>query len=176
MQRWGVLLLAVTCVIGAAACGDDDNNTPAPSNQPLVFTANLSSANEVPAISNAEAGATGTATVTLTPTRDSANAITGGTFRFQFTVRGLTSTSDIRLAHIHTGAAGVNGGVVVDSLLSAATSIPTPAGTASFERADLSANTAATVQAIVANPSQFYFNIHTALNPGGVMRGQLAAQ
>jgi hypothetical protein len=26
---------------------------------------------------------------------------------------------------------------------------------------------------ILANPSAFYFNIHTALNPAGVARGQL---
>ena len=175
MQRWGVLLLAA-CMISAAACGDDDDNSPAPSNQPLVFTANLSSANEVPAISNAEAGATGTATITLTPTRDSANAITGGTFKFQWTVRGLTNTSNVTLSHIHQAAAGTNGGVVVDSLLSAATSIPTPAGTASFERDNLSAANAATAAAIVANPSGFYFNVHSTLNPGGVVRGQLAAQ
>jgi hypothetical protein len=174
MNRFGVLLLAA-CVFGAAAC-DDDSSPAAPSNAPLVFVADLRAANEVPAITNAESGGTGTATVTLTPTRDASNAITGGTFEFAFTVTGLTPTSNIRLAHIHSGAAGVNGGVVVDSQLSAATSIPTPAGSASFQRAGLTADTVATINGIVANPSAFYFNVHTALNPGGVVRGQLRAQ
>ena len=174
MNRFGVLVL-VACVFGAAACDDDDSPV-APSNQPLVFLADLRAANEVPAITNAESGGTGTATVTLTPTRDAANAITGGTFEFAFTVTGLTTTSNITLAHIHTGAAGVNGGVVVNSQLSAATSIPTPAGSASFQRCGLTADSAATVAAIVANPAAFYFNVHTTLNPGGVVRGQLRAQ
>ena len=175
MNRWGVLLLAA-CVFGAAACDDDSSSPAAPSNAPLVFVADLRAASEVPAITNAESGGTGTATVTLTPTRDASNAITGGTFEFAFTVTGLTPTSNITLAHIHTGAAGVNGGVVVNSQLSAATSIPTPTGGASFQRAALTADSAATVTAIVANPAAFYFNVHTTLNPGGVVRGQLRAQ
>jgi hypothetical protein len=174
MNRWGVLLVAA-CAIGAVAC-DDDSSPAAPSNAPLVFVADLRAANEVPAITNAESGGTGTVTVTLTPTRDASNAITGGTFEFAFTVTGLTPTSNITLAHIHTGAAGVNGGVVVNSNLSAATSIPTPTGGASFQRSGLTADSAATVSAIVANPANFYFNVHTSLNPGGVVRGQLRAQ
>jgi len=32
------------------------------------------------------------------------------------------------------------------------------------------------VNAILANPGAFYFNIHTARNPDGVARGQLRAQ
>ena len=31
----------------------------------------------------------------------------------------------------------------------------------------------ALAQTIINNPSNYYFNIHTSLNPGGVMRGQL---
>ena len=174
MNRWGVLLLAA-CAFGAAAC-DDDSSPAAPTNQPLVFVADLRAANEVPPVSNAESGGTGTATVTLTPTRDASNAITGGTFDFAFTVTGLTPTSNITLSHIHSAAAGVNGPVVVDSLLSAATSIPTPAGSAGFSRSGLTPASAATAAAIVANPANFYFNIHTSLNPGGVVRGQLRAQ
>jgi len=175
MNRWGVLLLAA-CAFGAAACDDDNGSPAAPSNAPLVFVADLRAANEVPAITNAESGGTGTATITLTPTRDASNAITGGTFDFSFTVTGLTPTSNIILAHIHTGAAGSNGGVVVDSQLSAATSIPTPAGSAGFSRTGLVPASAATAAAIVANPAGFYFNVHTTLNPGGVVRGQLRAQ
>ena len=176
MKRVGLILLAAVCVFGAAGCDDDDDNPVAPGNQPLVFRATLSAANEVPAVSNAEAGANGTATVTLTPTRDSAGAITGGTFQFQFTVQGLTSASNITLAHIHQAPAGQNGGVVVNSQLSAATSIPTPAGSASFDRSGLTADQAGIPAAIVANPAGFYFNVHTSLNPGGVVRGQLVAQ
>ena len=29
---------------------------------------------------------------------------------------------------------------------------------------------------IVANPAGFYFNVHTAINPGGAVRGQLVKQ
>jgi hypothetical protein len=161
-------------VVGVAAC--DDDSPAAPSNAPLVFVADLRAANEVPAITNAESGATGTATITLTPTRDASNAITGGTFDIAFTLTGLTPTSNITLAHIHTGAAGVNGAFVVNTNLSAATSIPTPAGSGGFQRAGLTPDTPATVAAIVANPAGFYFNVHTSLNPGGVARGQLRAQ
>ena len=172
MKRSVMFLLVLS--VAVAGC-DEDNGTPAPSNQPLVFTATLSSANEVPAVSNAEAGATGNATITITPTRDSANAITGGSIAMSFDVRGLTSSSNIILAHIHTGAAGANGGVVVNSGLSAASAIPTPVGTASFARSDIAAD-AATINAIVNNPAGHYFNVHTTLNPGGVVRGQLAAR
>jgi hypothetical protein len=161
-------------VFGAAAC--DDDSPAAPSNAPLVFVADLRASSEVPAVTNAESGATGTATVTLTPTRDASNAITGGTFEFAFTLTGLTTTSNITLAHIHTGAAGATGPPVVNSGLSAATSIPTPAGSGGFQRAGLNPESAANVAAIVANPAGFYFNVHTSLNPGGVARGQLRAQ
>jgi hypothetical protein len=34
----------------------------------------------------------------------------------------------------------------------------------------------ADAQAIISNPSGYYFNIHTALTPGGAIRGQLVKQ
>ena len=46
MKRLGFLLVVV-CLVGA---GCDDDDAPSPSSQPLVFSALLSPANEVPAI------------------------------------------------------------------------------------------------------------------------------
>jgi hypothetical protein len=172
MNRLGTLVLAAACVFGAAAC-DDDSPT-APSNAPLVFTATMNAASEVPPVTNAESTATGTATITINPTRDSANAITGGTITMAFTVQNFPAGSTVTLAHIHTGATGVAGPPRVDTGLSAATAIPMPAGSASFTVTVTS--DAPTINAIVANPAGFYFNVHTTLNPGGAVRGQLVAQ
>ena len=177
MTRFIAALVAATCLVTAAACGDDnDSNPTGPSgSNTLVFRANMTSAQEVPPVSNAEAGASGTATITFTVTRDAANVITAGTVVFQFSVSGLTPTSSITLAHIHTGAAGVAGGVLVNTNLSAASAIATPNGSGTFTSGTIGVD-AATINAIVANPAGFYFNVHTSLNPGGVVRGQLVAQ
>ena len=177
MNKWIATLAAAACIFTAAACGDD-NDTPTSPSSPsqLVFRADMTAAQEVPPVTNAEQGASGSATMTFNVTRDSANAITGGTVSFQFTVSGLTPTSSVTLAHIHTGAAGVAGGVLVNTGLSAATAIATPNGSASFTSATAVTVEAATINSIVANPAGFYFNVHTSLNPAGVVRGQLRAQ
>ena len=172
MKRSGMLLLAL-CVLSV---GCDEDTAPAPSNQPLVFTATMSATQETTAVVGGEQNATGTATVTLTPTRDAAGAITGGTFMFQFTVNNMPSTGNLILAHIHRGAAGVAGPVVVNSQLSAASAIPTPQGSGGFERSGLTVDVATVPAEIVANPAGFYFNVHSTANPGGVVRGQLVAR
>ena len=172
-MRWGALLLAA-CLVGAVAC--DDNPT-SPEVQPLSFTANLSAANEVSLPGPSESGATGTASITLVPTRDpGTNEITGGRFTMSFTVQGFPAGSFITLAHIHgPGAAGVNAPVLVDTGLTAATGIGLPIGSASFTSPAITAGPA-TVNGIMANPSNYYFNVHTTLNPGGAVRGQLVAR
>ena len=53
-----------------------------------------------------------------------------------------------------------------------ASAVATAGCTASFTKANLNVDPA-TMQAIINNPAGYYFNIHTALNPGGVARGQL---
>jgi hypothetical protein len=70
---------------------------------------------------------------------------------------------DVTLAHIHVGAAGTNGGVVVP--LTAPVN-----GTSSgcVQIADPLADD------LVANPQNYYFNIHTVAHPAGEIRGQLA--
>ena len=172
MTRWGVLLVAA-CLLGAAAC-DDDSPT-SPSAQPLTFRATMSSANEVPPVSNAETGASGTATITLTPTRDASNAVTGGTVTMSFTVQGFPAGSNITAAHIHgpNAPAGTNAGVLINA---GVTPIPMPVGSASFTSAAVSVTDAAIINGIMSSPGTFYFNVHTTLNPGGAVRGQLVAQ
>src|SRR6478672_2823348 len=72
-------------------------------------------------------------------------------------------------AHIHAGAAGVNGGIV----------IPAPPAT-SFSNLGPNSSTgctdtiAQTVQDLMAAPQNFYINVHTALFPAGAIRGQLS--
>ena len=64
-------------------------------------------------------------------------------------------------AHIHTGAAGVAGGVVVPLDVNTLTN-----GTATI--------TQELANQINANPSGFYVNVHNAEFPNGAIRGQLA--
>jgi hypothetical protein len=173
MKRIGILMLAAAMTV-AAGC-DDENPTPGgPSNTgPIIFTVQLSAANEVPPISNAEQNARGTATITFNVPRDSSGNVTGGgSATFAVQLSGFPTGSQARAAHIHPGATGVNGSVLVDTGLTAATAINMGDGTGSvtLTQSNLSQ---ADAQQIVANPAGFYFNVHTALNGGGAVRGQL---
>jgi hypothetical protein len=172
MRRFAMLALALTLgAFGAAACDDDNPNGPSNSG-PIVFTAALSASNEVPAISNAESQGTGTVTITFVVPRDSSGNVSGdGTWNVQAVVSGLTPDTEVRLAHIHTGAAGINGPVFVNTGLSAATAIRVPSSaTINLQNIFISQ---AQATAVVANPAGHYFNMHSALNGGGVVRGQL---
>jgi hypothetical protein len=70
-------------------------------------------------------------------------------------------TSPVILAHIHSGAAGTNGPIVVD--------FNEPVnGLNGCVPAD-----AALIKAIRQDPADFYVNVHTEMFPGGEVRGQL---
>jgi len=171
MRRFAIYALALAAFGAAAGCDDDNPNDP--SSQPIVFTAELRASNEVPAISNAESNAQGTVTITFSVPRDASGNVTGGgTWNVQAVLSGFTNDSAVRAAHIHNGPAGQNANVFVDTRLIPANQIPLPGGAATinFERVDLSQSQA---QAVVANPAGHYFNMHTPLNPGGAVRGQL---
>ena len=170
MKRFGVLLLGV-CVLGAAGCGDDDDAT-SPSNLPLVFTAELSPANEVPPITNAESSGRGAVQITVTATRDSSGAITGGTADFHFQLSGFPSSTTVVGAHIHPGAAGVNGGVIINTGITPATAVGASGDVISFTATGITIS-AANLQGMINNPAGFYFNVHSPTNAGGFARGQL---
>ena len=151
--------------IGAAGCGGSDSSTPtAPSNL-RVFTVQLSAQNEVPPITNAESTARGTAVITFHTDTN--------TVDFNVSLNSFPATSVVNIAHIHgpNAPAGTTAGVLVNTTLTPGTvSLVNGAGTFSFPSVTVSA---ANMQAILAAPQNFYFNVHSTLNGGGVVRGQL---
>src|SRR3989449_11540341 len=85
---------------------------PTPAN---TFKAELKASNENPPITDAEATCAGTATVTFTAT----------SAKFDVSITGCPASTVINIGHIHEGAAGVNGGVKLDSTRTAAdTALP----------------------------------------------------
>jgi len=166
-------LIAVLAVL-AAGCSKDNPTTPAVDDTHFQYKATLLPANEVPAIAGAESVGSGVATIDFALTRDAAGAITAGTANFRVDVTGFPATTEIRLAHIHPGAAGVNGSVLVDTGTAAGQVVLTN-GAVTFSRLNI-VMTAVQATQIVNNPPGYYFNVHTAANPGGVMRGQLVKQ
>ena len=141
----------------------------------LTFTATLLPANEVPPVTNADSSASGTATVTLTITTDATGTISAATAKFDVSVTGFPATTTMLiLAHVHQAAAGVNGPVVIDSGLSPGSPVTLTAGAATFTRTGLTVSPT-TAAGIISNPAGFYFNVHTPLNTGGAIRGQLKA-
>jgi hypothetical protein len=117
-------------------------------NQQLRFAA-LSGTNEVPAVTTTAAG---TGVLALNSTT---NQISG----FVRTT-GITATA----AHIHEAAAGVNSAVIVPLT-------QTPAGSGLWVVPAGQILTAG--QAASFNAGSLYFNVHSAANPGGEIRGQI---
>jgi hypothetical protein len=167
-------LLAVALGLVAAGCGSDPAPTPSGPPTTLVYTSTISALNEVPPITNAENGARGEATLTFHLTRDAAGTITAGTVDVLATFTGFPPGSSLTAAHIHTGVSTATGGVVI-GLIPAPGEVTFPNGTGSYVKTGFPIGPPVDIaNQIIANPSAFYFNVHSALNPGGVARGQLA--
>ncbi len=172
MRRSLFLVAVLALAVGAASCDDSPTNPSPGGNQPNPqFRAQLLSSNEVPPVTNQDAGATGTMNITFNVTRDASGAITAGTVDFTGTFAGFPAGTALTLAHIHTGAAGVNGSPIVNLALSPG-AITFPNGTGSLTKTGISASVN-DLNAMIANPAGFYFNAHTSANPGGAVRGQL---
>ena len=168
------ILVAIAIVV--AACGDDNGNPAGPSNTgPIVFTVQMSAANEVPPITNAEANARGTATITFDVPRNSSGNVTGGgNVTFSVQLSGFPAGSAAIAAHIHPGAPGNNGSPLVNTGLTPGAPIVMVDGTANLSLTGTITQDQATQ--VVANPNGYYLNVHTPVNPGGAVRGQLVRQ
>jgi len=173
------LTLVVFGLLLAAGCSSS-SSTPSSTNGGTTttrFTATLSPAQETPPIQGAEAGASGTSTMDFNITRDASGTITAATVNFTATMQNFPATTVVNIAHIHTGATGVGGPILISTTVNPGeVTLTNGAGTFTRVAVPITPNTAATMQSILDNPAGFYFNVHTAANPGGVMRGQLVKQ
>jgi hypothetical protein len=124
-------------------------------NQTVTLNAVLTAGQEVgPGTSMGVGTGFGTATITIDATRT--------TLTVDETVSGVGTPT---LAHIHKGAAGVQGGVVV------------PFDATLFVNGHLTQTVTADptlLSDIVANPQNYYTNVHNAQFGAGAIRGQLA--
>ena len=155
------LLATAAVVLGIAACSDDDD--PVVASDP-VFVATLAGANERP--NPVTTAASGTATVT----------VSGGTATYVVTYSGINGTPTG--SHIHApGNATQTAGVIVDFPRTTATA-GTGTLTGSFTAADIRApagQTPMSMDSLVAlmRTGNAYVNVHTSVNAGGEIRGQL---
>ena len=169
-----VLALSLTAGLLASSC-ESTNRVGAPPSGPSIpdptFRATLSSDNEVPSVTNSQVGASGVMNITINATRDSAGAIIAAGVSFDGTFANFPAGTIITAAHIHPGVAGTNGGVVVSTGITAGEiTLATGSGTLVKSGIAISLDLA---NQIIANPSAYYFNAHTSVNPGGAVRGQL---
>ena len=103
----------------------------------------------------------GSGTVTMMFSHPAAGT---GEVCFNYQVSGITLPATA--SHIHAGAAGVAGPVVV----------PFIGSDASGKASGCTENVPSTlIDAILANPGAYYFNVHTTDFPAGAIRGQLSA-
>src|SRR5688572_2129457 len=172
MNRVSALLVGLS--IFAVGCSGDSSPT-APSQVTTTtstFTVPLSPANEVPAITNADASSSGTVVIALTVTKDGAGNITSASANFQISVSGFPAGTRVTDAHIHNAAAGNNGSAIVNVGLAAGDlAITNGSGSVTKNGINVPADRAA---AILNNRAAHYFNVHTAINPDGAIRGQLS--
>jgi hypothetical protein len=149
-QRLALIVAALALVAAPSTAFAVDPTQPA-------YGGPLSGPQEVPAVSTAASGQ-GLAVISAD----------GSTITYMVTYSGLSGT--LNAAHIHTGAAGVAGGVI----------LPLVAGPSPMTGTLTSANFAASgsittfAQAVAAiRAGTTYFNLHTTANPGGEIRGQI---
>jgi hypothetical protein len=155
-----------TLALSLAACGDDETTTPAPER----WSASLNGASEVPPVTTTATGAA------------SFEAVGDTAISYSITLNGITG---VTMGHIHTGAAGVNGGVMVWLLPPNGSAAQAPSGAINGAAAS-GRITQAWIRGVGGQPAisldslkrlmrsgNAYVNVHTSAFGGGEVRGQI---
>lgn len=167
------ILTLLLCAALLLVCG---SGLKADTADTIPFLTQLKPANEVPAITDTS---TGNVIVWVHVIRDSSGNITSGSVDFDVTTK-FSGAVTVTGLHIHNAAAGSSGGIVVPTDVNGTDkSIAIDAtGKASILKQvqfpqTTPAVTVATITDLLANPQNYYANIHTTDHPSGAMRGQL---
>jgi hypothetical protein len=135
----------------------------------VVFKALFCPSHETPPISGSYIFGDGEVEMTLTmmPPGTITQAIVD--FRVKYWAE---TPQNLTAMHIHRGAAGVAGPVVVDSRFGTALAA---SGQGAVFRSNIITDptTLAVIEAILENPENYYLNLHSTTNPAGIIRGQL---
>ena len=142
MKRTSIALLAFTLAAGCAQVSNMMHGEGKSSGESV----HLSGSNEVPSVTSS---ASGSGTVTVHSDR---------TVTARITVRDMNATA----AHIHQGAPGSNGPVIVPFVKEGDSTFVAPAGAKMTEE-----------QYNAYKSGNTYVNVHSAKNPGGEIRAQL---
>ena len=142
-------LLSLAVGLTVAACDDDPAGPEAE-----VYTATMNGANESPAVTT-----TATATATF--------AVTGNNLAYTVTIANWPAGRTVTAAHIHFApiAPATTGGVLLGW---PAGSITTTGGSGTIAISD--------TQLATVRAGGTYFNVHSSVNGGGEVRGELVRQ
>ena len=182
MKRLAVL----ACAVSLTVAGCNGSISPVAPSGVVKFVSQLAGSQNVPPAGSLEAGATGTVQITMTPASDGsgnytasftlslANLVKSGVLPAAYAPMD-TMGSVIVAGYIHQGAAGALGGAVVSTGISQTAPVASPTGTAFLTISGITI-TSTVAQGMIANASGFYFNLYSAMNQNGVLRGQLVKQ
>ena len=177
MTRLSIIVTALSIL--AVGCGSKSPTAATSNPNQVKFTATLLPSNVVPPIVNADANGRGTAAITFNLTKDAAGAITAVTADFTMDLNSFPAGTSVTTAIIHPGASGANGSALIAMGLGAGEIVlvnGTQMGITKTAVTGGAAFTVAAAQDVINNPSQYYFLVHTSLNPSGAARGQLVKQ
>ena len=113
-------------------------------------------------------------------TRDGAGNINGGTVDFNVDVNFPPGPITFSGLHIHNERFGLNGGVMLNSNIAGganAVTIDSGVGNVSRQTVYTASSTPAQLESLnglFVDPKAYYINIHDLVNPGGIVRAQLA--
>ena len=177
LHRRSLVIAAAATLILAGACGDDDDDTAAePTAEETTSSSVEDSADATTTTAATPAAGTSVLAAVLTgaeevPGPGVADATGGAELTFEpgqvCYVLNVAMGEKPTAAHIHEGARGASGGVVVNLA-------PTfELGEATHDATGCATADQAVLDSILAGPSGFYVNVHTAEHPEGAVRGQL---